>query len=243
MNEDLHNQAALYALDMLDPDERVAFERELSNNPDLQALVDDLRSTTAQLAQNAPLVDPPASLKASILAAVEEHPPVTKPKVPSSAFRNPVYGAMLWVPWAVAAGLALVAGLMAVTNQRLRETVYHLEARQTLDALKIADLRAVAEGFDDSSAVAVWQGEQQQGRLRIAGLPPTTEEQSYQIWAISDEYDKPVNAGVFQVNRDGSVEFPIVPDLPMGEGVVFAISLEPRGGSVQARGPIVLAPR
>jgi anti-sigma-K factor RskA len=237
MNEDLHNQAALYALDMLDPDERAAFERELSNNPDLQALVDDLRSTTAQLAQAAPLVDPPASLKASILAAVEERQPVDKPKELSAPSRDPVYGAMLWVPWAVAAGLALVAGLMAVTNQRL------LEARQTLDALKIADLRAVAEGFDDSSAVAVWQGEQQQGRLRIAGLPPTTEEQSYQIWAISDEYDKPVNAGVFQVNRDGSVEFPIVPDLPMGEGVVFAISLEPRGGSVQARGPIVLAPR
>lgn len=66
---DLHELAALYVVDALTHDEQVAFEAHLLECADCRAEVTDLRLVTEQLSRSVE-VDPPASLRASVLAGI-----------------------------------------------------------------------------------------------------------------------------------------------------------------------------
>ena len=67
---DLHDLAPAYAMDALDASEREEFEAHLAECEACQAEVEALRSATVVLAEESAAV-PPASLRASVLAAVE----------------------------------------------------------------------------------------------------------------------------------------------------------------------------
>ena len=70
MNEELEEQASLYALDLLEGAEGAAFEARLASDPQLRAQVDDFRASAAQLAHTAAPRTPPAALEAKILTAI-----------------------------------------------------------------------------------------------------------------------------------------------------------------------------
>lgn len=64
MNEnELHELAALHALELLAPEEAAEFELRLVEDQDLQALVRDLRDSLARVALDAEEAEPPADLK------------------------------------------------------------------------------------------------------------------------------------------------------------------------------------
>ena len=99
-NEEL---ASLYALDLLDAAECAAFESALAADPALRALVAELRESGAALAHTAPAAEPPAELRARVLASVgptRDENKLIRP--PFSVFRS-------LAPWAAAAGFAVVA--------------------------------------------------------------------------------------------------------------------------------------
>jgi anti-sigma-K factor RskA len=75
MNEELEEQASLYALDLLEPEQIAPFEAEMARDPELRARVDDLRETAAQYAHAASLRRPPAHLESQILAAIKADAP------------------------------------------------------------------------------------------------------------------------------------------------------------------------
>lgn len=72
---DLHDLAALYAVDALDPAERTAFESHLADCPPCRAEVARYAETTAQLAA-AVAQDPPPALRTSVLDAIHGTLPV-----------------------------------------------------------------------------------------------------------------------------------------------------------------------
>jgi ChrR Cupin-like domain len=74
INEELEEQACLYVLGALEPEEHEAFERALGADAELLNLVRDLSLTVDHLSRSAPEVAPPASLKARILSAIEAPP-------------------------------------------------------------------------------------------------------------------------------------------------------------------------
>ena len=80
--------------------ERDAFVRELAQSAELRALVAELRESAAALAHTAPDAPPPAALKTRVLASLEMPDNVVRP--PLSVFRS-------LLPWAAAAGFALLA--------------------------------------------------------------------------------------------------------------------------------------
>lgn len=73
-----HDDPALltgsHALDALSDDERALLEATLSSSPELRAETDSLRETALQLAYAVDPIEPPASLKASLMAQIASTP-------------------------------------------------------------------------------------------------------------------------------------------------------------------------
>src|SRR4029078_8606168 len=97
ISEEQQDQAALYALGLLDADEDAAFESELKANAELRDLVRELREAAGDFALTAPSLLPPASLKERIMREIATD---TKRVIPTPASR----GSFGWIPWAIAAG-------------------------------------------------------------------------------------------------------------------------------------------
>src|SRR4029450_1755759 len=110
--EEQQDQAALYALGLLGADEDPACESELRANAELRDLVRELREAAGDLALTAPSLRPPASLKQRIMGGIVRE---TKRAAPGPTQRPP-FG---WIPWAIAAALAVFCGLIALDRVRL----------------------------------------------------------------------------------------------------------------------------
>jgi anti-sigma-K factor RskA len=158
MIDERHEElAALYAFDLLEGAELASFETALAADPALRALVRELRASSAALAHTAPAAEPPAALKARILATIaarsagepdDEADNVLRPS--ASLFRT-------LLPWAAAACFALTAawlgqlylsarsevGLLrdtqALSDLSLKSTLNQLEAERILARRQIAD--------------------------------------------------------------------------------------------------------
>jgi anti-sigma-K factor RskA len=110
MNEQLEEQASLYVLGALEPPEAEAFEAQLATNGELRRHVDRLTETAAQLAHAAPSRPLPPHLEARILEEIRG----TKATVP---FATPAR--TNWVPWAIAAALAVACLVTFADRQRV----------------------------------------------------------------------------------------------------------------------------
>ena len=76
------------------------------------------------------------------------------------------------------------------------------------------------------------------GRQRGGVVEAPAEPEVLQLWAIED--DDPSSMGTFRPNDDGHVE--VVMEGTEPEGVVYAVTIEPEGGSDQPTGEPVLGP-
>jgi anti-sigma-K factor RskA len=107
IDEDLHSQAALYALGALPEEEIATFRAQLSRVPGLPGLVAEYEEATATVAESAPSAEPSAALREQILSKVAKRPVATESR------------RIVWIPWALAAGFAFATGALWVENQRL----------------------------------------------------------------------------------------------------------------------------
>ena len=134
ITERQQENAALHALGLLEGAELVAFENELAGNQELQALVASLTQASATLALTVPQFEPPATLKASILAAAAASktaaPLATKPEA-----RVVPFPLARWLPLAAAAGFAIVALWLGSQNQQLRQSNNSLRTERELAEL------------------------------------------------------------------------------------------------------------
>ena len=116
MNEELEEQASLYVFGLLDRAEAAAFERRLESDDEMRALVDKLDEAAAAIAHNAPARTLPPQLRARVLSQVgDANKIVVFPR--RSA----------WMPWTLAACLALTCAYLVAENSRLRKRVTRLE--------------------------------------------------------------------------------------------------------------------
>lgn len=72
MTDDVHADAAAYALDALEPAERDAFEEHLATCARCQQEVSDLQGVAAALVLDEPVPPPPPGLRAAVLASVRD---------------------------------------------------------------------------------------------------------------------------------------------------------------------------
>jgi len=82
IDEQQQEQASLYVLGALPPEEEQAFEAQLRGKAELRALVRDLQRAASSVAMSAPAAPPPAALKDKVLRRIES---AEKLKVPANA--------------------------------------------------------------------------------------------------------------------------------------------------------------
>ncbi len=100
--------AALHALDLLEGAERELFVAEMAGNAELRRRVAELRQVGSSLAHLAPAAEPPAGLKARILASAGPRAASAGAKAPPPRAAQ-VVPFPAWVPWLAAAALAVAA--------------------------------------------------------------------------------------------------------------------------------------
>lgn len=250
MHSERHEElVAQAALGTLLGEEGVEYARLLEEGcSECERLLPELRLASTALAASAPARTPRPGLRAEILAAIG---PSRAPARPASPL----------LPWALAAAAAVLFVVVLLDDARLRREREGLRAQNadlagrvesSRTELSRRDLRArVMESDDVRMLFLGGQGPQPNARGRVfwsegakrgvlvAGnleaLPP---DRQYQLWVFVD--GKPVDAGVFDVDRAGRALFESKDLAAVRSAENFAVTVEPRGGVPQPTGPIVL---
>ncbi len=161
----------------------------------------------------------------------------------------PRSNALAWTGWlAAAAALALWIASPRTTERPSGSVaiapVPIPTPSQLRDSLLTADSaveRLAWTATKDSSALGasgdvVWSGRAQRGVMRIAGLHANDRTQwQYQLWIFDKTRDQkyPVDGGVFDMPAGKSeVYVPIDARVPVGDAVMFAVTVEHAGGVV-----------
>jgi len=233
ISEEQQDQAALHVLGLLSAAEAAAFESALSASAELRDLVRELREAAAGVALSAPSQAPPASLKKRIMGEIASE---GKRVVPMPTQRAPLG----WVPWAIAAGLAIFCGLLAIDRVRLERQLADIRAADPLMQTTFFALAPSAPAPSDAKATVAWQPGRQSGVIRISNLPAPEPGKDYQLWAVDAEHKDPISAGIIRVDKNGVAQIRFKPVEKAEHVKAFAISLEREGGVPKKEGPILL---
>ena len=253
-HEDWSEHAASYALDVLDDDQRIAFEAHLGICAACREDVRSFRDVAGMLALAASPATPAPSMKSRILAQVSG----PAGRAARGADRIPPPRRPGWQTLAMAASLVLaVASLLLYGRERGRrddllvqlaaeqETMVALEMRLTrLDSLggardsllaailseNVRTVTLAAQGRQPSARL-YWNA--QRGVVVIAAfdLEPAPPGRTYQLWGIP-EGQQPVSLGTFNTGADGRTAIALPVD-PAARFRLSAITEEPSGGSPQ----------
>ena len=252
MIDDATQEASVrYLLGEMPSEEVAAFARELATNDELKAFLREAEEDLASLAHAAPPRVPPPELADQIFAAAFGGKAATaaarNERENIVAFPAPRRSSIAWLPWALAACLAIGCGLLAWDRVELRRERDGLLAQNTtlqnqnqISQVAIVTLKGQLEGYAASNAVLLWDQRRQTGELQIAKLPTLKPNEDYQLWAINSGDPNPINAGLLRVSNDGKARVNFRPDKPVAPQHSFALSIGPKGGTPAPAGPVVL---
>jgi anti-sigma-K factor RskA len=254
IEERMEEQAGLYVLGVLTPEETRTFEAALSRDTELQQLVATLHASRDALAGSLPQVKPPPALKQKILAQIEALEKV----VPMTSRTERSEGWAIWLPWALAACLAVVCAIsmsqqkalrqkndaqtkqltdlnqmadsLRNQTQDLKQAVATLQQTNRLAAVRIAMLSSMLADSPKAAAVSLWDNQQQRGVFVVQNLKPLPVDRDYQLWVIDPKYPTPVSAGVFQVDAQGNMRLSFKAEKLIESPNKFAVTQEPKGG-------------
>lgn len=242
----IHDSAALYAVDALEPAERVAFEEHLRDCPLCRREVAGYAEVGARLAAGVAQAPPP-SLRADVLAGIRGAAPLPAPSgaragagatvVPLAARRR---RPARWLPAAAAAvlvGAAALGGwaLGAQGEQRQQE---QLTARQEQEQaredrlLSAPDVVAQRLEVDGQPATLLVSRQRGEALFVSGGLPDPGAGREYQLWLMRDGAPVPdvhFPGGELRTWLEGDV----------ADAAAVAMTVEPAGGSRTPTPPVV----
>jgi anti-sigma-K factor RskA len=237
--EEQQEQAALYALELLTADEAAAFEREMRANPELSNLARELGEACHHaLLEGAPAAGPSPALKARVLASIQAEGAGAGQGGGVSASQVVAFRPLGWLPWAMAAGLAVFCGLLVSDRSDLRR---ELDAARSADPASLVAVYALDPADHPPAGIVsiAWVPSRQTGVLQASGLANPGEGKDYQLWAVDASRKEPVSAGLVRIDAQGHARVEFKPDAAARHVSAFAISVEPTGGSFRKTGPIV----
>ena len=236
-------QLELYALNLLDDDERGAVEERLATDPAARERLRQLRGAVAMLAFDIEPMQASSGLKSRILdAARADLLRETDAQVARAESRAPVSLAVererrrtgrSWHGWAAAAGLAVALVGSLLWNAHLRGD---LNDRPATTAHSVT---ASGNAAGASGAVVV-VGDQQQAStalLTLSNLPALEHGKVYQVWLIAGTPEPNVT---FVPDKTGFAEVAVPGQIANYQKL--AVTIEPTGGSATPTSePIILS--
>lgn len=234
---DMHNLAAAYALDALEPEEREAFEAHLASCGGCAAEIAEFRETAAALGETQ-AATPPAGLRDRVLADVRQTrqlPPEVATDPPIDLAERRSIGRFAKIALgSVAAAILAVAGLAILFAADDESVPPEVAAVYDADDSMTVQLLAQPETLDGLVEVSYSKSV---GRAVVQGndIGPLDDDTTFQLWAISSDRVEP--AGVFVPDESGGVIEALAIDAPAD--AVWGITVEPEGGSPQPTGDIL----
>lgn len=252
MNErDFADLAAGHALNALSEADERAYQEALAGNPHWSSHVRDATDAVAAISATIEPVEPPASVRASLLARITDLPQnaVSEPEFDTAALEDfaaagpaPVepereavatgptagagWGPRRWFTLAASIVAVLVLGFGAVTvSQQLTRPATLVALEQVTTAPDAQS--ATATMPDGAVATAHWSASTGQSVLVTEGMPALADDQTYELWFVRD--DTPIAAGIFETDADGRATAVLQGEFHSGD--VIAVTVEPAGGS------------
>lgn len=155
--------AALYALGLLEGAERRSFEEELAKNPVAGAMVAEFERSSSLLVTTLPKIPAPATLRAAVLQGVQSQMPVAEP--PKKFTFSPI-----WIPWGVAAALAIICAVSLAGKSRTTDSAKRLQEDNNSLQIRIAGLQAERDRLE--AKVNSLESEKKSLETRMASLQP-----------------------------------------------------------------------
>ncbi len=233
MNDSDIDLAHAYALGNLDEMDQREVDALLASSDDRRTEFDTtVRQTleTLALLSSATSVQPPAELRARLLANIAAEKPVQEPtSLASHRLRSDRSRSDRWrfaVGSAAAAVLVLIAGVFI--GQQLQDT----EQPSTVDAVLAAtDARAATTPLESGgTATVVYSRHADAAFVVMNDAPKPPDNKVFQMWLI-DGTANPVSAGLIDRTRMAATMTTTVGDV--GRATTFAVTVEPPGGSPQ----------
>lgn len=236
---EIHTLAAPYAVHALPPQEVTLFEQHLAECSACRSEVDEIRETSARLAQ-AEAVSPPPALKDRVMtriATIRPLPPIVEPAAaPARAARGRarLAGWQRWWPRLALGAVAALVAVVAVLGGQLSSTRDQLDRSRAIGeqmrALVAApDFRVVRASKDGSTGTVVMARSMDTAVVIADGMGPAPADHTYELWTVVDGDMRP--AGLLGTTHDGQLG----PFTAHGlDGAAqLGITVEPAGGSEQ----------
>ncbi|NNC11581.1 hypothetical protein HII28_06780 [Planctomonas sp. JC2975] len=226
--------AAGHALGSLSPEERESYERLLRSSPDARSEASDFAEVAAALKASPPKADPPADLKARLMAqiAVTPQTPRTAPPDDSPAVTEAErkaqrrwYSRPSVVVAAAAAAVVLFAGGTVVGFAVAQHSQSTVQADTLASITSAPDAqRATAGVTGGGTATLVWAPSVGKSAMIVDGVGTAPAGKTYQLWYIRDGHATSAGlmSGGWQVLQ-GTLQ----------SGDVVGVTVEPAGGSKQ----------
>lgn len=232
---DIHQLAAAYALDAVNERERAEFETHYPTCPVCRPEVAGFRETLSQVAASI-AVDPPASLKANVMAEIgttRQLSPLLPDSVVDLATHRQSRQRMVRV-LSVAAALILIAVGAFVVGRNSGDGNY---TAQAADVFEQPDARSTTlGGVGTGTFKIVWSARDKKAVVVGDGLVDPGAGKVYELWLVDDQGAHAVRlldkAEGRQVRRVVDIN---------GSPTQWAITVEPEGGVDKATGPIIFA--
>ena len=240
--DELREDYEMYALGLAEEPGRSGIREHIGRAcPTCTEGIREARGLAAFIGATAPPAEPPARLRARVLASVGVEP--------KSAWSS----VAAWI--ALAASLAIVSTGLAFRERRLTAQVAQLRNEIQARGLELANLSQALSILNepDVKSVTFGQGEPQpprgrvfvhssRGVLLIAGnLPPAPEGKIYEMWVIP-KGGKPVPAGLFQSGKSGDAIHVLPGPVNVATTGAIAVTLESAAGAQQpTTQPLIVA--
>jgi len=257
--DEVREMAGAFVLGALEPADEAAVRAHLDTCDDAHAEIAELGGVMPALAESVPVVEPPAGLKARIMAAaaadLEERTVAVAPSLePAAAPAEPTpfpsadertarrartsTGTWILRAAAVIAIVALGAWNLLLQNQLNASQAYEQSVAAVLDvAAQPGSLTAILTPDDGTGSGLAAVAANGQVTLAMQDLAPTTGSTVYTAWAIGGD-GVPVALGDFTVGSDGTASFTATTS-PLASGTLLALTHEPGPGATAPTLPIV----
>lgn len=170
---------------------------------------------------------------------------------------QPARSPLAWVPWTLAAALALFAVALMMGNLRMQRELRaqnhqiadlldaNAHAQAVLDVLNAPEAKHVMLTAGKvkplPSARAVYLASKGALILQASNMNPLPDHMAYELWVMPANGKAPIPAGLFWPDASGSASL-VMPKLPVGvEAKAFGVTIEKDEGSPWPTSPIILA--